>query len=136
MVAQTYRELVCWQLAVRVRDETIAIIPLVPRPQDRNLCDQLRRAVSSPPDNIAEGFGRFEPVDFARFLSIAIGSLDEADNHLRKAAANGCLEPAKVAPLLILVVRCRKANLSLRRYLLSRGRQYIAAWKARQQQIS
>lgn len=132
MVAQNYRELACWQLAMRLRDETIAVIPPVPRPQDRSLFDQLRRAVESPPDNIAEGFGRFEPVDFARFLSFAIGSLDEAETQLRKSVSSGSLSSASVVPLLIRAARCRRATLGLRRYLLGRGRSFVAQWKARQ----
>lgn len=132
MCAWSYRELAAWQLAVRLRDETIAIIPLVPRPQDRKLFDQLRSSVDSPPDNIAEGSGRFAPVDFAGFLSIAIGSLDEADNQSRKSVGSGSLSSEKVAPLLVLTARCRRATLGLRRYLLGRGRSYVTHWKTRQ----
>lgn len=35
--------------------------------------------------NIAEGFGRFSPPDFARFVVIARASLIESQNHLRDA---------------------------------------------------
>jgi len=42
-----------------------------------SLCDQIRRASMSICANIAEGFGRFTPKDFANFLSIALGSCNE-----------------------------------------------------------
>lgn len=41
------------------------------------LCNQIRRAVTSIPINIAEGFGRFSSKEKARFIEIAYGSLTE-----------------------------------------------------------
>lgn len=41
------------------------------------LCSQIRRAVTSIPINIAEGFGRFSSKEKARFIEIAFGSLTE-----------------------------------------------------------
>jgi four helix bundle protein len=43
---------------------------------------QLRRAVASIGANIAEGSGYDTPAQFARFLSIAIASANEATNHV------------------------------------------------------
>lgn len=42
-----------------------------------SLCDQIRRASMSICANIAEGYGRYYPKDFANFLSIALGSCNE-----------------------------------------------------------
>ena len=47
---------------------------------------QLEDSVAGPPAHVAEGFGRFNPADFARFLVMARSSLIESQNHLIDAA--------------------------------------------------
>ena len=51
------------------------------------LVDQLQRASSSVLANIAEGYGRGSKADFARFLSMSIGSTNEIKAHLDVAKA-------------------------------------------------
>lgn len=46
---------------------------------------QLENAAAAAPAHVAEGFGRFNPADFARFLVMARSSLMESQNHLRDA---------------------------------------------------
>lgn len=50
-----------------------------------SLREDLVDAAESAPANIAEGFGRFHPEEFARFLRIARASLMEIKNHLGDA---------------------------------------------------
>jgi four helix bundle protein len=72
MVANDFTELVAWQLA-----------------------EELDRFMSDAPRNIAEGFGRFAPKEFAQFLRIAIGSEHETRNHILKAAVLGAITEAE-----------------------------------------
>ena len=77
----------------RTRDFAVAIykqvIPLLPASEKYNLADQLRRAATSIPANIAEGHGRFHYLDNARFCYIARGSLTEGQSHLSLANSLG-----------------------------------------------
>ena len=53
---------------------------------------QLEKAVAGPPSHIAEGFGRFNPPDFARYTVFARSSLMESQNHLGDAVDKGYID--------------------------------------------
>lgn len=94
---QDFRRLLVWQrshaLAVRVHRLTASF----PCGERSALSSQMRRAATSVPFNIAEGFGRKAAarsnVDLLRFLSIASGSLHELDSQLEYARDVAYLAP-------------------------------------------
>lgn len=73
-----------------------------PRDETYGLTNQVRRAVVSVPANIAEGQGRRNPREFARFLRISTGSLFEVETHLLIAQRLRYLDAPAVKPLLLL----------------------------------
>ena len=83
MGANTYRELVCFQLADELQRRILAITATAAAARDFKFCNQIRNASLSVSSNIAEGFARRTPADFARFLTIAKGSLAETQVQLR-----------------------------------------------------
>jgi four helix bundle protein len=127
---------VIWQLAVELREKTIALLAILSEGKDGKLFDQLRRAVDSPATNIAEGFGRYEPRDFAHYLVVARGSLEEIDNHLRDLATRRKDIQATCGELVRLTARCRTGVIRLRSYLLSPRNPYLRSPRNRRHRAS
>ncbi len=77
-----YRELIAWQKAMDLADRVYDVTETWPSREMFGLTSQTRRSAVSVPANIAEGQGRESLGDFARFLTIAYGSLNELETHL------------------------------------------------------
>ena len=118
-MAKNYRQLAAWQLAFELREQVLKLTQSGPASRDRRFCEQLNDSSRSVASNIAEGFGRYDPGDFARFLSIARGSLDETENHLRDGVASNYFPAVLVGPVILKGARCRAAITSLQVYLRS-----------------
>ena len=72
-----FRKLDVWQQAHEVTCDVYRATRKFPKEERFGLVDQLRRAGVSVGSNIAEGCGRNNNGDFARSLSIALGSANE-----------------------------------------------------------
>jgi len=118
MGARTFEELECWQLASDLKRGVREIIAKPPANRDFDFCDDIRASSRSAPSNIAEGFGRTTHRDFAHFLSIAYGSLQETRNHLTDAFENGYISREDLQRLTTLARRASAATDALRGYLL------------------
>jgi four helix bundle protein len=64
------------------------------------MTSQIRRASTSVPSNIAEGYGRESTPDYIRFLRIAQGSLKELEMLLLLAQSVELFSQEAAAPLL------------------------------------
>ena len=91
MGVRDFRELVCWRLSYELKCEVLAFIESGPASKDFKYRDQIKDSSSSAPSNLAEGFGRVRPGEFARYLEIARASLIETRNHLLDARDRGSL---------------------------------------------
>ena len=67
------------------------LIEVPPLSNDERLVGQLREASRSAVSQVSEGFGRFDPLDFARFVKMARASIVERKNHLVDAVDAGVI---------------------------------------------
>ena len=86
MSLRSYRDLVVWQRSMELAEELYRLCGAMPRYEIFGVTSQLRRAASSIPANIAEGYGRGTGADRARFYEYALGSAREAREWYRAAA--------------------------------------------------
>jgi four helix bundle protein len=78
-----YHKLIVWQRGMDFADSVYDATEPWPRHEQFDLRSQVRRAAFSVPANIAEGHGRFGEREFLRHLSIAYGSLNEAETAIQ-----------------------------------------------------
>ncbi len=86
-----YRDLIVWQEAMDIAELIYGLTRGFPREEMFGMTSQMRRASSSIPANIAEGFGRAQRRSFIQFLRIAQGSLKELETHVTLAMRIGLL---------------------------------------------
>ena len=79
---QNYKELRVWEKAHFFTLKVYEASKLFPKEEIYSLTNQLRRAASAIPANIAEGCGKNSQQEFAHFLNIALGSANEAEYFL------------------------------------------------------
>jgi four helix bundle protein len=82
MTVRNYSELIAWQKAMDLVESVYKATRQFPKEEIYGLTSQLRRAVVSVPSNIAEGQGRTSTKEFLHHLSIAYGSLREAETQV------------------------------------------------------
>ena len=82
MTASHFRELEVWQLAMQLACAVYEPTAAFPREERYGLTAQLQRAAVSIPSNIAEGNARSSLKDYARFVSMALGSTAEVQTQL------------------------------------------------------
>jgi len=82
MAVQDYQDLIAWQKAMDLVEAIYRATQVFPKEEIYGLTAQVRRAAVSIPSNIAEGQGRSTTRDFLYFLSVAQGSVKEAETQV------------------------------------------------------
>jgi four helix bundle protein len=79
---QNYKDLKVWEKAHSFTLLVYECTKLFPKEELYSLTNQLRRAASSMPANIAEGCGKNSNPELAHYLNIALGSANESEYFL------------------------------------------------------
>lgn len=112
MAIHSFRDLHVWQKGMLLVDETYAVIRCLPPAERLVLGDQMRRAATSIPANIAEGHMRFHRKEYLQFLAIAHGSVGELETHLLISSRIGAAPQAAAERALLI---CAEMNRMLYR---------------------
>lgn len=121
-VAKRFEDLIVWQLAVRIRDAIYGLTETGGASRDYKFREQIRDSASSAARNIAEGFARYDPPEFAQFLKIAKGSLAETQNHLLHGKQQKYFSEEEFTNVWRLTCRAVRAANRLHAYLRRCGR--------------
>lgn len=103
-----FEDLIAWQKARQLTRDIYSLTNVSEFSRDFGLRDQIRRASVSVMSNIAEGFERNSPGDFARFLAIAKASCGEVRCQLYVALDVGYITQDMFETLFDQVVEVSK----------------------------
>jgi len=93
-----FRELNVWQKAHGLTLAAYQFHCHVSARKTVRIDQQLRRACSSTPANLAEGCGRNGDSEFGRFCSIALGSASELEYHVQRPESDQAQRLRSVVP--------------------------------------
>lgn len=110
----SHRDLIVWSKAMDMVVDVYRHCKKLPASETYGLRSQLTRAAASVPANIAEGNGRGSAKEYARFLSIAKGSLMETETYLMIAIRLGYLSEEDISSTCGLIIEISKMLTAIR----------------------
>ncbi|HKY26874.1 MAG TPA: four helix bundle protein [Pyrinomonadaceae bacterium] len=103
-----FRQIKAWAKAHTLALSIYKRTSSFPREELYGLTSQMRRAASSIPANIAEGYGRGGDAELSRFLQIAMGSAYEVEYHLLLARDLSLVDSAGHEQLQAQVIEVKR----------------------------
>jgi hypothetical protein len=96
-MAQGFKELVVWQLAEQLRRKIIKMTSAAKVKKDVRFVSDIRGSSRSVAANIAEGHGRFTPVNFTGSWSSPAGRLKKRKT-IFKTGSRACISRKRITP--------------------------------------
>ena len=111
------KDLIAWQVAMDFAEGVYRATRHFPNDEKFGLRLQLRRSAVSVASNIAEGHGRINKREYARFVLIARGSLKEAETQILLGQRLGFFEDTAPLGLLEMAARINRLITGLKKKL-------------------
>jgi four helix bundle protein len=121
-VQKPHRNLVAWQKGMDLVIEAYKLTQNFPERELYGLSSQLRRAALSVPSNIAEGAADRTRAQFSKFLSNALGSLNEIDTQLEISFRLGYIPENEYRHIGTLLDECLAVTYGLRKSIIDKIR--------------
>ena len=112
-----FRKLDTWLDGVELADTIYTLTASFPKTEIYGLSSQMQRAAVSVPSNIADGSGKGSDRDFARFVSISLGSLFELETQIEIAYRRGYISTENYYALRPRIESLQKRIYNLREHL-------------------
>jgi len=113
MSIESYQDLTVWQKSMDLAELCYHLTRDFPKAELFGMTSQIRRAATSIPANIAEGWGRGTTGEYLQFLRIAQGSTKELETHLLLCQRIKLLTPEEAAQAIALVAEISRMTISL-----------------------
>ena len=110
---QNYKDLKVWEKAHLFTLNVYEGTKSFPKEEIYSLTNQVRRAASSIPANIAEGCGKNGKLELAHYLNIALGSANESEYFLILSRDLNYLPKEKFDALFLLINEVKGMLISL-----------------------
>jgi four helix bundle protein len=121
ITVRAYKDLDVWQVSMALAVDCYKTSRSFPKDELYGLTSQVRRAASSIPANIAEGYGRETTKSYVQFLRIAQGSAKELETHIMLAERVDVCRAEEAASLLVVCDRVSKMLRNLIRALQAKA---------------
>ena len=109
----SFKDLRVWQEGIELVKEVYALCAKLPKEELYALANQMKRAASSIPSNIAEGHSRNHRAEYRQSVYVAVGSLAELETQLHLTRELGLANHATFAPILARIDRLRAMLITL-----------------------
>ncbi len=116
---QNFKDLKVWEKSHLFTLQVYEVTRFFPKEEIYSLTNQLRRSASSVPANIAEGCGKRTKADFAKFLTIALGSANESEYYLILSKDLNYLSVEKFEILVSLINEVKGMLIALTKMVVS-----------------
>lgn len=117
----SHKDLIVWQKSIDLVEKIFKITENFPKSELYGLVNQMRRAATGIPSNIAEGANREYTKEFLQFLAIAKGSANELETQLIISERLKFIKPQHSKEIIDLLTEIMKMLYVLRKKLLSSG---------------